>query len=145
MHLKNVRLGDFDAVFDYVQKLWTYNTYDRDTVYKIFLEILDDPASFAFFLADDEDKPHGFAHGVIFNTFWLSGRTLYLSSLIVNEGERGQGYGTKLMDYVRTIAEAEGCKGIVLDSGLPRAGAHAFYEHYGFEKSCYGFEYLLGD
>jgi hypothetical protein len=25
-------------------------------------------------------------------------------------------------------------------SGLPRLEAHRFYETYGFEKSCYGFE-----
>ena len=34
-------------------------------------------------------------------------------------------------------------KAITLDSGLPRVQAHGFYEHYGFEKSCYGFELAL--
>ena len=30
-----------------------------------------------------------------------------------------------------------------IKSGLPRVQAHGFYEHYGFEKSCYGFELAL--
>lgn len=145
MTFRNATMDDFDIAFDFIEKLWTYNTYDRDTIRHVYADVLEDPNSFAFFLVDDEDQPHGFCHGSVFNTFWLSGMTCYVSSLIVNEGEHGRGYGTKLMDYACAIARARGCKGVVLDSGMPRTEAHAFYEHYGFEKSCYGFDLLLGD
>ena len=43
----------------------------------------------------------------------------------------------------KKLAKERGCKAITLDSGLPRVQAHGFYEHYGFEKSCYGFELAL--
>ena len=46
-------------------------------------------------------------------------------------------------DHVKKLAKARGCKAIILDSGMPRKAAHAFYERYGFEKSCYGFELFL--
>lgn len=143
MPFKTATMDDFDIAFDYIEKLWTYNTYERKAIRKVYAEVLADDNSFAFFLVDDAGKPHGFCHGAYFNTFWLSGMTCYLSSLIVNEGERGQGYGTMLMDHARDLAKARGCKGIVLDSGMPRTEAHAFYEHYGFDKSCYGFDYYL--
>ena len=143
MPFKTATMDDFDIAFDYIEKLWTYNTYDREAIRKVYSEVLADDNSFAFFLVDDAGKTHGFCHGAYFNTFWLSGMTCYLSSLIVNEGERGQGYGTMLMDHARDLAKARGCKGIVLDSGMPRTEAHAFYEHYGFDKSCYGFDYYL--
>lgn len=143
MTFKNAAPEDFATAFDYIEKLWDYNTYDRDSVRKIYDEVIADPQSFAFFLVDDDGRALGFCHGAYFNTFWLSGMTCYLSSLIVDEIERGKGYGTALMDHARALARARGCKGIVLDSGLPRTGAHAFYEHYGFEKSCYGFDYYL--
>ena len=63
--------------------------------------------------------------------------------LITNEDERGKGNGVKLMDHAKELAKERGCKALVLDSGMPRTQAHRFYEIYGFEKSCYGFDYYL--
>ena len=73
----------------------------------------------------------------------MSGKTCYVSSLITKENERGKGYGTFLLDYAKKLAKEKECKAIILDSGLPRKNAHKFYEKYGFEKSCYGFELIL--
>lgn len=95
-----------------------------------------------FFLIDDAGY-HGFCHGDFFNTFWMSGLTCYVSSLITREEDRGKGYGTAMLDYVKDMAKEKGCKAVTLDSGLPRTGAHTFYQKYGFEKSCYGFELIL--
>ena len=72
MEIRKATAEDFDIVFDFIEKLWTYNTYDREEIRK-----------------------------------------------------------------------AEGCKAVTLNSGLPRTGAHGFYEHYGFEESCYGFELMI--
>lgn len=92
---------------------------------------------------EDDGTFHGFCHGDYFQTFWMSGLTCYVSSLITNEEDRGKGYGVKLLDHAKKLAKERGCKAITLDSGLPRIQAHGFYEHYGFEKSCYGFELAL--
>lgn len=142
MEIRAAKPEDFDVVFDFVEKLWTYNTYDKSVISKVYREVLDDDKSFAYLLYSD-GVCRGFCHGDYFNTFWMSGLTCYVSSLIVEQDERGKGYGRALMDYVKAEAEARGCKAITLDSGLPRTGAHGFYEHYGFEKSCYGFELVL--
>ena len=143
MHYKNATMDDFDVAFDYIEKLWTYNTYDKDVIRKVYSDVIGDANSFAFFLMDDDGGYHGFCHGTYFNTFWLSGMTCYVSSIITNEDERGQGNGIKLMDHARDLAKERGRKGLVLDSGMPRTQAHRFYEKYGFEKSCYGFDYYL--
>lgn len=96
-----------------------------------------------FFAIEDDGTFHGFCHGDYFQTFWMSGLTCYVSSLITNEEDRGKGYGVNLLDHAKKLAKERGCKAITLDSGLPRVQAHGFYEHYGFEKSCYGFELAL--
>lgn len=142
MEYKNATLDDFEIAFDYVQKLWTYNTYDRDTLWEVYQRVLASPDSFAFFLLD-EGEYKGFCHGDYFETFWMSGRTCYVSSIITNSEERGKGYGVRLMDHAKELAEKKGCKALILDSGFPREDAHRFYEKYGFEKSCYGFELIL--
>ena len=115
---------------------------DKEVIRKVYADVLADENSFAFFLMDG-DTYHGFCHGAYFNTFWLSGMTCYVSSIITNEDERGKGCGVKLMDHAKELAKARGCKALVLDSGMPRTQAHRFYEIYGFEKSCYGFDYYL--
>ena len=142
MEFKTATMADFDVAFDYIEKLWTYNTYDKEVIRKVYADVLADENSFAFFLMDG-DTYHGFCHGAYFNTFWLSGMTCYVSSIITNEDERGKGCGVKLMDHAKELAKARGCKALVLDSGMPRTQAHRFYEIYGFEKSCYGFDYYL--
>lgn len=142
MEFKTASIEDFDIAFDFIEKLWTYNSYDRTEVYDVYKKILTDPDSFAFFLFD-ENKCVGFCHGCYFNTFWMSGLTCYVSSIITDENLRGKGYGTALMDHARELAVDRGCKAIILDSGFPRTSAHAFYEKYGFEKGCYGFELIL--
>ncbi len=141
--LKEAEINDFDAAFQYIEKLWSYNTYERDEIFKIYQKVLDDDKSFAFFAVDDQGNYHGFCHGDYFYTFWMSGLTCYISSLITNEEDRGKGYGKLLLNHARELAEAKECKALILDSGLPRSAAHGFYENYGFEKSCYGFELIL--
>lgn len=143
MNIRNAAPEDFETAFAFIETLWDYNTYDRAETRAVYDAVLADPSSFAFFLEDDDGRALGFCHGAFFNTFWLAGETCYLSSLIVAEDARRQGLGTMLMDHACALARERGCKGVVLDSGLPRTGAHAFYERYGFEKSCYGFDYYL--
>lgn len=142
MTFKNASLEDFDMAFHYIEQLWSYNTYERSQIFPIYQEVIDNPACFAFFLIDDGEYK-GFCHGDYFNTFWMSGLTCYISSLITNEKDRGKGYGRMLVDHAKDLAKEKGCKALILDSGLPRKNAHAFYETYGFEKSCYGFELIL--
>ena len=129
MKFRTAVTEDFETAFQYIQALWTYNTYDKEeirTVYDL-----------------DEGEYKGFCHGDYFDTFWMSGRTCYISSLITNEKDRGKGYGRALVDHALQLARRERCKAVILDSGFPREQAHRFYEKYGFEKSCYGFELEL--
>lgn len=142
MEIRNATIEDFDLAFDYIEKLWTYNTYDKEVIRKVYSEVLANENDFAFFLFDGE-KPMGFCHGTYFNTFWLSGQTCYVSSIISNAEDRKKGCGRQMMDHAKELAKARGCHAIVLDSGMPRTDAHKFYEIYGFEKSAYCFEYLL--
>lgn len=139
IEFKNAMIEDFDIAYDYIQKLWTYNEYDRDVIFDVYQKVLSSEESFACFVID-QGEYKGFCHGDYFQTFWMSGLTCYISSIITNESERGKGYGRAMIDYVKEMAKEKGCKAMILDSGFPRTKAHQFYENYGFKKSCYGFE-----
>lgn len=142
MKFKRASASDFGVTFYYIKNLWYYNDYDEAETEKLYLKMLSDESNFMFFGVENE-KCHGFCHIIFFNTFWLSGLTCYISAIITNEGERRKGYGTQILDEVKRIAKKKKCKGIILDSGIPRKEAHKFYETQGFEKSCYGFDYIL--
>lgn len=142
MKFKPALASDFGVAFYYIKNLWYYNDYDKTETEKLYLKTLSDENNYMFFGVENE-KCHGFCHIIFFNTFWLSGLTCYISAIITNESERRKDYGTRMLEEVKKIAREKGCKGIILDSGIPRKEAHKFYESQGFERSCYGFDYLL--
>ena len=49
MEFKNASMDDFESAFDYIEKLWTYNTYDKDVIREVYQEVINDENSFAFF------------------------------------------------------------------------------------------------
>ncbi|MDR2891711.1 MAG: GNAT family N-acetyltransferase [Deltaproteobacteria bacterium] len=137
--IRNAGMEEFDLAFDYIEKLWAYNTYDKDTVRKVYKQVIENDDNFIFFLFDD-GQPIGFCHGAYFNTFWLSGLTCYVSSIYCSPEVRRKGYGRQLMDHAKKLAKERGCKGLVLDSGNSRTEAHKFYEIYGFKNNCQGYD-----
>jgi len=140
MYIKEAEKTDFDAAFDFIVRLWAYNSYDKEQVREVYERVLENSHTFAFFVCDEKGMYRGFCHGDYFDTFWMAGQTCYLSSLITEEEVRGKGYGRFLLDETKKRAKERGCKAVILDSGMPRREAHQFYEKYGFEKSCFGFE-----
>ena len=54
MEFKTATMADFDVAFDYIEKLWTYNTYDKEVIRKVYADVLADENSFAFFLMDGD-------------------------------------------------------------------------------------------
>lgn len=141
--IRQAEACDFDQAFLYIKKLWNYNTYDRDEIETLYRQILADDRNSCFFAVSDDGIYHGFCHCVYLDTFWMSGKTCYLSGIITNEEDRGSGIGKLLLSHAETLAKGKGCRALILDSGLPRIQAHGFYEHCGYEKSCYGFEKIL--
>ena len=116
---------DFVIAFEYIEKLWDYNTYNKDAIRQVYFDVLENKNNFAFFLFDGEN-PLGFCHGTFFNKFWMSGTTCYLSSIITNQEERGKGYGRRLMNRVSELATERGCRAIILDSGMPKKEVRSF-------------------
>lgn len=58
-----------------------------------------------------------------------------LTALVVAEDQRGRGVGAALVRAVEQEARRRGCGRIVLTSGDQRDGAHAFYEHLGYQPT----------
>jgi len=65
-----------------------------------------------------------------------------IQALVVSAACQGRGICRQLLDHACAWAAARGYERVRLRSNVVREGAHAFYEHLGFEKSkaSYAFE-----
>ncbi len=71
------------------------------------------------------------------NTF--AGRFLYVDDLVTDETQRSRGVGRALLQYCEQIARELACVELVLDSGVQRARAHAFYFREGLAIQAFNF------
>ena len=71
------------------------------------------------------------------NLAW--GRFLYVDDLVTAANYRSNGYGTKLLSWLREYAAKEGCCQLHLDSGFQREDAHRFYQREGLSKNGFHF------
>lgn len=68
------------------------------------------------------------------------GRHMWVYNLIASSRVRHKGYGSKMMAFVETLAQDEGCNSVALWSGTMRTEAHRFYEeHMHYERTGYVF------
>ena len=64
---------------------------------------------------------------------WAAAPYAYLEDFYLAPEARGQGIGTKLLDYACQRAEAKGCTSIQLDVREANKGAARLYARYGFK------------
>ncbi|GLX66539.1 GNAT family N-acetyltransferase [Paenibacillus glycanilyticus] len=65
---------------------------------------------------------------------------LHIQALAVQTAVQHRGVGTKLLRHIENYARENGITSIILCSGVKRTGAHAFYEHNGYDKDSYCFD-----
>ena len=66
-----------------------------------------------------------------------------VENVVVDESERGAGYGWRLIRYAIDQARAAGCYKLTLTSHKRRTEAHRFYERLGFESTYEGYRVEL--
>ncbi|MFH8344921.1 GNAT family N-acetyltransferase [Streptomyces sp. NPDC018045] len=66
-----------------------------------------------------------------------------IEAVRVHSDERGNGLGTRLIEWAITESRTLGCRLVQLTSDATRVDAHRFYEHLGFEASHLGFKLHL--
>lgn len=83
------------------------------------------------------------AAGYRIYTNLFMGKHLYVDDLITSEKVRSQGYGKKLINWLRDKAIKENCHFYHLDSGTQRTQAHKFYFREGFAIASFHFSEQL--
>ena len=86
-------------------------------------------------VGDVEGRAAGLATGHVWPSIHSTTPVAYLTTLSVSESHQRRGIGALLTRAIEKWARARGAVRVSLTSGLQRAGAHAFYEHLGFERT----------
>ncbi len=71
------------------------------------------------------------------------GKHLYVDDLVTSKNFRSQGYGYKMVQWLREEARKNNCNFYHLDSGTHRGEAHKFYFREGFTIASYHFSEQL--
>jgi GNAT superfamily N-acetyltransferase len=57
----------------------------------------------------------------------------FIENVIVDENQRGNGIGKRIIEMAIEYAKKQNCYKVVLQSGIKRTAAHRFYEAMGFD------------
>ena len=66
---------------------------------------------------NDDAEPRALA-GYRITENLIHGKFLYVDDLVADQSERSRGYGARLLDRLKEEGRAQGCKKLVLDTGL---------------------------
>lgn len=95
--------------------------------------------NYQIFVASDGDKVVGFIGCVSYLAFELENEGAKIIALAVSKEYRRKGIGTTLIKTVEKWAKENNIDVVLLNSGLQRSDAHAFYESQGYSKKSFGF------
>ena len=102
---------------------------------KALSKIILDPTIGIILVARDDEKILGMINLLFTESTALGSKVANLEDMVVLAKSRGEGIGSKLMDYAISVAKKEGCKRITLLTDIENTKAQSFYQKKGFVKS----------
>ena len=119
------------ALFDQEAEFKPNSEAQRKALSKIIL----DPKIGIILVAKDDEKILGMINLLFTESTALGSRVAILEDMVVLSKFRGEGIGSKLIDYAISEAKKEGCKRITLLTDIENTKAQSFYHKKGFVKS----------
>lgn len=86
-------------------------------------------------VARDDQKILGMINLLFTESTALGSKVAILEDMVVQSSYRGEGIGSKLIEYAISEAQKEGCKRITLLTDIENTKARSFYQKKGFVKS----------
>lgn len=102
-----------------------------------------DDARYQTFVALIADEVVGFISSVQSFAVGFEGGFMHIAGLAVREDRQHQGIAKQLLRRMEEHAKAKGVHSILLNSGVKRTDAHAFYQHNGYDKDSWCFDKVL--
>ena len=107
-----------------------YDRVKNDDRYKTFVALLD--SKVVGLISSVQSYEVGYEVGFI-----------HIVGLVVRNENQGKGIGTKLLQHFEVYAKDKGVHSIILNTGVQRTGAHAFYKANGYDNHSWCFSKRL--
>lgn len=131
--IRAAQVADADRVFFLLKQLATTYAPDRGAFEESFAFLVaDDPTSVLLVSVDSGGLVVGYALTTISPLLHTNGRSAQLQELVVDDGYRGAGVGTALIEEVERICRREQVKQLTVAS---RRSAD-FYERLGYRSTA---------
>ena len=134
--------SDFEKVYPLFEQLWPNKELDKTALRIVFNRGVNSDTDELLCLVYS-DELIGFCAYAIVNNLWQAGYISYMYAMVVDEKQRGKGFGTMLINESIKDSKAKGLKRLELDSAFHREKAHEFYIKLGFEKRAFLFSHSL--
>jgi glucosamine-phosphate N-acetyltransferase len=136
IRVRECTVADFDNVLALLRQLWPDTLLDLGAVRSRFERALASPCQL-YLCAESDKKVVGFGSLTTKSTLWSPALVGYVDEMVVDQGHRGKGIGSQILDHLTAWARDQGCDCIELDSAFHRKETHAFYERHGFQSYAY--------
>lgn len=106
---------------------------------KIHYNRIKDDERYKTFVAVDNGDVVGFISSVCSHEIGRKVGFMHIVGLAVKKEKQNMGIGKRLLEHMENYAKDKGISSIVLNSGVQRTAAHAFYQHNGYDKGSWCF------
>ena len=134
--IREVEEGDCPALLPLYAELGNHRA-TADNIAEHYARVQQDPR-YKTFVAVVDGAIVGFVSSVQSLTVGYD-PFMHITGLIVTADMQHRGIGTQLLARMEAYAKASGCSSVLLNSGVQRTGAHAFYKHQGYGKHSWCF------
>lgn len=131
--IRSARRDDADTVFALLKQLAESYAPDRAAFDETFAFYLaDDPSVLLLVAEDPEGVVRGYALTTINRLLYTNGRSAQLQELVVDDGARGRGIGTLLIESLEDACRARDVKQLT----VPSRRSADFYERLGYRSTA---------
>ena len=133
--IEKLMVEDIPSILELYEHFLPFET-SLDMSLQFFKEMVSNE-NYYLAVAKENGKVLGSALGICCLSLAVS--FLVVEDVIVKEGLRGKGIGTKLMEALDEFAQSHHCAYAILVSSAHRIEAHQFYKHVGYTEHVEGF------
>lgn len=105
---------------------------------ELYMEMAKQPNFYTNLVCELQGEVVGFLSLIFYRTLFHRGGTALINELIIDQEQRGQGLGRKLIEHAISEARARGMDEVEVGTETNNQAAQAFYRQAGFAK-----EYML--
>ena len=133
--IEKLKIEDIPSILELYDHFLPFET-SLDMSLQFYKEMVSNE-NYYLAVAKEDGKVLGSALGICCLSLAVS--FLVIEDVIVKEGLRGKGIGTKLMEALDEFAQSHHCAYAILVSSAHRIEAHQFYKHIGYTEHVEGF------